>query len=60
MCLFLARKKKEEEKEDFDLDTALLPYPYLAVGFKKWIKENGIEIKSKDDFDKIFMNDYGG
>lgn len=56
----MARKKKEEEKEDFDLDTALLPYPYLAVGFKKWIKENGIEIKSKDDFDKIFMNDYGG
>lgn len=56
----MARKKKTEKKEDFNIKDALENInPYLKEGLEKHIFENGLVIKSKKEFEEL-LNKYGG
>lgn len=56
----MARKKKEEKKEDFKIEEELEKINlYLREGLEKYIFENNIVLKSKEEFEEL-LRKYGG
>ena len=57
----MARKKKtEEKKEDFKIEDELEKINlYLREGLEKYIFENNIVLKSKEEFEEL-LKKYGG
>lgn len=56
----MARKKKEDKKEEFDIEGAFSKVDtFLVEGLKKYIFENGLVIETQKEFDEL-LKKYGG